>query len=69
MIAIFKTTVNHPGEAIRLKPVLDRLNIEWNFDLNDCDRILRVIADQPSAIERVILVLKQSGFICEELPD
>jgi hypothetical protein len=44
MVLVFKTTVDTQGEARKLKPHLDELlmPVKWNFDLSDCDRILRV---------------------------
>ncbi len=40
----------------------------WNFDLQDCDKVLRVEATglQPSSVERLLLA---AGFDCEELGD
>ena len=44
MIYVFKTSVSTRKHAAILKPYLDKLlkNAKWNFDLDDCDRILRV---------------------------
>ena len=40
----------------------------WNFDLEDCDKILRI--DSPTEItETIIKLLQEKGFKCEELTD
>lgn len=68
MIYVFKTSVQTENEVLSLKPLLDKAlaKIDWNFDLEDCDRILR--ADTPLAHpERIVEILKQKGFECEEL--
>ncbi len=68
MIYVFKTSVQTENEVRLLKPHLDRAlaKIDWNFDLEDCDRILR--ADTPlENPERIVEILKQKGFECEEL--
>lgn len=68
-VLIFKTSVNKAREVSRVKTLLTIPTIKhWNFDLDDCDRILRVITDQLSP--RYIESLMQSaGFICQELED
>ncbi|MCA0959228.1 MULTISPECIES: hypothetical protein [Flavobacteriaceae] len=52
-----------------LRPSLNRL-IEkkgcWNFDLEDCDNILRVESQRLKA-SVVSLLLQSNGFDCEEL--
>lgn len=68
MIYVFKTSVQTENEVHLLKPLLDSAlaEIEWNFDLEDCDRILR--ADTPlENPERIVEILNQKGFACEEL--
>ena len=54
----------------QLKPFLNNLVqlSKWNFDLEDCDKILRV--DSPIEIaEAVIKLLRDKDFYCEELQD
>lgn len=67
-ITIFKTSVETPGQVSRLYSALTTLPLikQWNFDLEDCDRILRVITTelQPQAICQV---LQTEGFSCEPL--
>ncbi|MNT26064.1 hypothetical protein D3C72_1616160 [compost metagenome] len=68
MISVFKTTVTSIREIETLKPFLDtHLGIaKWNFDLEDCDNILRI--DSINEItERTIKILSNYGFDCQEL--
>ncbi|MEJ7740212.1 MAG: hypothetical protein WKF97_22555 [Chitinophagaceae bacterium] len=68
MIYVFKTSVTNKRKARRLKPILDQLLplSKWNFDLDDCDNILR-IDSVTDIVEKVIWKLKSFGFECEEL--
>ena len=55
----------------RLKPILDRLiqpDDQWNFDLEDCDHILRVVTWSIPALT-IIDEVKNAGYRCEELED
>jgi hypothetical protein len=69
-VEVFKTNVEHIGESVRLiqmlVPYFPKGSI--NFDLEDCDRILRVENDRVNC-ELVIRLLKESGYRCEVLPD
>lgn len=70
-VLVFKTSVSSACEALEVKPLLDSLmggGECWNFDLEDCDRILRVetISLQPG---RIIGKLNEVGYTCEELED
>ena len=70
MIYVFKTSVNTKKDSLKLKPLLNKaLSLaKWNFDLEDCDKILRI--DSPVCIVlAVIKLLHNNGFDCEELPD
>ncbi len=68
MVLVFKTTVDTQGKARKLKPHLDELlaPVKWNFDLSDCDRILRVEGPQ-HITSHVIHTLNTHGFDCIEL--
>jgi len=68
-VLVFKTSVTGRSEVNTLKPQLNQLinaNERWNFDLEDCDNILRVetFSTQARAIKDT---LQQQGFLCEEL--
>lgn len=68
MISVFKTTVSTKKKVKAVKPALDKIVKinKWNFDLDDCDNILR-IESKKSISELVINELKKSGFKCQEL--
>ncbi len=68
-VLVFKTSVTGKDEVKKLKPLLNRLvnqNGYWNFDLEDCDNILRVETQSLSA-PVISSLLQKSGFHCEEL--
>lgn len=66
-VLVFLTNVDEKDIGT-LRPYLDKLpGIQrWNFDLEDCDRILRVESAGPSS-EQIILLFTSLGFICREL--
>ena len=70
VIFVFKTSVNTEELAEQLASGLNDLlkQSNWNFDLEDCDKILRIESDTEIA-EDVIKHLRDQGFDCEELPD
>ena len=65
-VLVFKTSVARRKHVERLRPGLSRLGL-WNFDLDDCDRILRVEA-LAGAAHDIVALLARYGFRCEELP-
>ncbi|MBG6234726.1 hypothetical protein IWX76_001294 [Pedobacter sp. CAN_A7] len=69
MIYVFKTSVETEQDIWKLKIGLDNLlpQAKWNFDLDDCDRILR-IDSQTENTHAVIKLLDDRGYDCEELP-
>lgn len=68
-VLVFKTSVETICQVNSLKPLLDALlkeNERWIFDLEDCDRILRVESLRLSP-GRIIETVQGTGFYCEEL--
>ena len=68
MIEVFKTNVQRTNQAKRIITILHEHlpNSRINFDLEDCDKVLRI--DSPRIINAdVITMLEQNGFLCEEL--
>ena len=68
-VLVFKTSVSNDGKVKNLTPYLNRLinkNGRWNFDLEDCDNILRVETEKPNSFAISSLLLER-GFLCEEL--
>ena len=69
-ILIFSTNIHTKKDLRRLTPVLDndkRVN-DWNVDMDDIDRVLRIATGQMTS-EDVILLLTEAGFHCRELPE
>lgn len=72
MIEVFKTNVTSAPLAALL---VYEINQEFpacraNFDLQDCDRILRVVsADGSVPVNRIIDLLRAHGFYAEPLSD
>ncbi len=68
MVYVFKTNVKTKRAAKELKPRLDQLlaNSKWNFDLEDCDKILRVESQEVSP-KKIIAFMKKYNFECQEL--
>ncbi|HDZ14294.1 hypothetical protein LCGC14_0502430 [marine sediment metagenome] len=68
-VLVFKTSVTKRNQVRRLRPLLNRtLNGcgEWNFDLEDCDNILRVESHKLTAMA-ICSIIRMHGFHCEEL--
>ena len=65
MVYVFKTSVDTKSKLESAVVVLNKLlpNIQWNFDLEDCDNILRI----ESEIEITDLILNYGIFDCIEL--
>jgi hypothetical protein len=69
MIEVFKTNVQ---EVEQSKMIVAKLlehfpNSNINFDLEDCDKILR-IHDQKISNAKIIELLHSYGYHCEVLP-
>jgi len=70
-VRVFKTSVTTPLAIRQLRPALNSVlqnGDKWNFDLEDCDHILRVETHgvQPFVI---IELLALAGYACAELGD
>ena len=70
MVTVFKTTVSTMTKA---KSIIEMLKAQLsgcklNFDLEDCDKILRVESNENIA-GVFILLLNKNGFECTELED
>ncbi|HZE83377.1 MAG TPA: hypothetical protein VE035_03665 [Puia sp.] len=72
MIEVFKTDVEDWRQAANLVDEIHSAfhNYTANFDLEDCDRILRVKCASGSVQPSFLIdLLKRSGFNAEVLPD
>lgn len=70
MIYVFKTSVKTKKDIKELASKLEHFipNSRWNFDLEDCDKILR-IDSQFEVRETTTKLLQDNGYKCEELTD
>ena len=68
MIFIFKTSVKSKKQAKQLQLPIDTMlpKATWNFDLTDCDKILRVDSGE-NAVSEIIDLLHVHNYSCEEL--
>ncbi|WP_179414911.1 hypothetical protein HDF19_20135 [Mucilaginibacter sp. E4BP6] len=69
-ILVFATNVANLKAVSMVKPLLTAMPAieDWNFDLDDCDRILRIVSNDlcPRQVEST---LQTAGFDCHELVD
>ena len=68
MVEVFKTNVQHRELAEQLVSILRGrfAFFKINFDLDDCDKILRVEGKQV-CVETIIEILSTHGLECEVL--
>lgn len=68
MVEIFKTNINDPVHAERIVTLLNNHfpSFRINFDLHDCDNILRVKGDA-IPVEKIITLVSENGFLCSVL--
>jgi hypothetical protein len=72
MIEVFKTNVSKRVEAQMLIDTIQSAfgNYTVNFDLEDCDHILRVKSERDAIeVSRLVGLLRRLGFEAEVLPD
>lgn len=69
-VLVFKTSVENQQHVKLLKPLLDSAagKGKWNFALDDCDRILRIVSVQIKPLTAINL-LQENGYECAELED
>lgn len=70
MVEVFKTDVIQERHAIMLlKEIHSHFPCVANFDLDDCDKILRVKSADEIETDSLIRFLDEYGFHAEVLPD
>ena len=73
MVEVFVTNVAKKKDSVFLRKELLKIfpDSEINFDLEDCDRILRIesLNYVPVASEDVIFCVNSNGFECKILTD
>ena len=67
-VLIFTTSIEKPEQISMVRPLLSNKKAihDWSFDLDDCDNILRIEANNisPRYIETMV---RTAGFECQEL--
>jgi len=67
-ILIFRTSVNAQKHVQQVAALFNSIKLikQWSFDLDDCDKILRVVSlnVQPEMIENL---LRTEGIYCEHM--
>jgi hypothetical protein len=68
MVEVFKTNVQKKTQSKMLLGILSAAfpSFKINFDLSDCDKVLRVEGDNIKAL-RIMILVKEYGFNCEIL--
>jgi tRNA G26 N,N-dimethylase Trm1 len=68
MVLVFRTSVSSKQKIRQLKSVFEQrfAVIKWNFDLEDCDKILRIETNENISL-KVVSTLQNMGFECSEL--
>jgi hypothetical protein len=68
MVEVFKTNVQKKKQSKMLIGALSETfpSLKINFDLSDCDKVLRVEGDNMES-RRIMILLKEYGFMCEVL--
>jgi len=68
MIYVFKTSVKSKNQVRKLRPHINSMlpNEKWNFDLGDCDKILRIDSEE-NIVMKITDLLNVHKFYCEEL--
>ena len=68
MVYVFKTSVKYKKQIKKVAQELNKMKEiqEWNFDLEDCDKILRIVARNLNSV-LICNLLNSLGIYCEEL--
>ena len=68
MVEAFKTNVQKKAQSKMLLSLLSEAFplFKINFDLSDCDKVLRVEGDNMETL-RIMILVKEYGFQCEVL--
>ena len=68
MIYVFKTSVKTKTQVKKLQPHINKILPceKWNFDLDDCDNILRIDSGK-TIVVKITELLKSHQYHCEEL--
>ena len=67
-VLVFKTSIATEDDKLNITEVLnaDQEIEQWHVDLDDCDKVLRVVSVTLNAFN-VIELVNQKGYLCVEL--
>lgn len=67
-VLVFRTNVNNKRKVSRIRPLLTSVAAikQWNFDLEDCDYVLRIETTGLNT-RYVEALLQNAGFDCSEM--
>ncbi len=67
-VLIFKTNASRQSEVSSLQRMLSKFDhiIEVSVDLEDCDKVLRIVGNNPSPIQ-IQLLVSSLGLTCSEM--
>lgn len=70
MVFVFKTNIANHLQKEGISKLLEKHfpTCHWSFDLEDCDKVLR-IESSFEVTQQVIQLMQENGFLCEELVD
>lgn len=68
---ILKTNIKNKRKASSIAPILENMNtvLDWNIDLQDIDKVLRIEAKETVKESEIINLIRTQGFYCETLND
>ena len=68
MVEVFSTNVQQPADAAKMERLLAEAfpGCAFNFDLEDCDRIFRIVSDG-DVTDKVITFFRLHNFTCSVL--
>jgi hypothetical protein len=69
-IQVFQTNISKPKDLERVSAYIacDQRILDWNVDLGDVDKVLRLETSNMRPSE-VIKLIRQAGYFCHILPD
>ena len=67
-VLVFKTNIHTLSDKVCISTVLDPVPqiADWNVDLEDIDRVLRIVSDTVNTGE-IIAMVGKAGYHCQEL--
>lgn len=69
-VLVFRTNINSTQQVKSISALLDRCPEirKWNVDISDIDKVLRIESTHENC-GRVIEMVTNAGYACEELTD